>query len=232
MKQTFIIPLVLFILLFSCDTKNHVQKNSLKRQQSAILTEVISKDGFVIKVNIQNDDLSVEVIHGKEKNNIKLANDFGKLTFTSALSIVAYNGEHLRPAKYLICNRKFLIFPFEDWNGNLIFYKIPLKQRSTSSGIDPLFVLEEGYCLFNERSNMLLTYQKDMKEYIISDRSIYLTTLTLFDFGGNEKADEIVFQTPKKLNLPENASPKQVKQDLLSIMSNFYDPSEYNAFFR
>lgn len=232
MKQTLIIPLVLSILLFGCDSRNHVVKQASKKPRSSMLTQVISNGDFKIKVNIQNDDLSVEVIHGKEKNNIKLANDYGKLTFTSALSIVAYNSDQIHLAKYLFCKQEFLIFPFEDWNGNLIFYKIPLKQSSTSSGIDPLFVLEEGYCLFNERSNMLLTYQKDMKEYIISERSIYLTTLTLYDFGSNEKSEEIRFQTAKQLNLPEDASPKQVKQEFLRIMSDFYDTTDFNVFFR
>ena len=218
-------------MLFGCDTTNHVEKNSTKKN-SSILTKAISNDDFKIKINIQSDDISVETIHDKEKNKVKLVNDYGKLSFTSALSIVAYNSDQIHLAKYLFCNQEFLIFPFEDWNGNLIFYKIPLKKRSTSSAINTLSVLHKGHCLFNERSNILLTSQQDMKEYIISERSIYLTTLTLYDFGGNEKSDEIVFQTPKKLNLPEDASPKQVKQDLLSLMSDFYDPTEYNAFFR
>lgn len=231
MKQILIVQLVLFLMLFGCDTTNHVEKNATKKH-SSILTKVFSSDDFKIKINIQSDDISVDIIHDKEKNKVKLLNDYGKLSFTSALSIVAYNGDQIHLAKYLFCNQEFLIFPFEDWNGNLIFYKIPLKKRSTSSGIHPLFVLNKGHCLFNERSNILLTSQQDMKEYIISERSIYLTTLTLYDFGGNEKSDEIVFQTPKKLNLPEDASPKQLKQELLNAMSDFYDPSDFNAFFR
>ena len=231
MKQILIVQLVLFLMLFGCDTTNHVDKNSTKKN-SSILTKAISNDDFNIKIYIQSDDLSVEIIHDKEKNKIKLVNDFGKLSFTSALSIVAYHNDQIHLAKYLFCKGEFLIFPFEDWNGNLIFYKIPLNQRSASSEIHPLFVLNKGHCLFNERSNILLTSEQDMKEYIISERSIYLTTLTLYDFGGNEKSDTIVFQTPKKMNLPEDASPKQVKQELLSIMCDFYDTTEYNAFFR
>jgi hypothetical protein len=231
MKQILIVQLVLFLMLFGCDTTNHVEKNATKKH-SSILTKVFSSDDFKIKINIQSDDISVDIIHDKEKNKVKLVNDYGKLSFTSALSIVAYNGDQIHLAKYLFCNQEFLIFPFEDWNGNLIFYKIPLKQRLTISGIHPLFVLNKGHCLFNERSNILLTSQQDMKEFIISERSIYLTTITLYDFGGNEKSDEIVFQTPKKLNLPEDASPKQLKQELLNAMSDFYDPSDFNAFFR
>lgn len=231
MRQILIVQLVLFLMLFGCDTTNHVEKNATKKH-SSILTKVISSDDFKIKINIQSDDISVETIHDKEKNKVKLVNDYGKLSFTSALSIVAYNGDQIHLEKYLFCNQEFLIFPFEDWNGNLIFYKIPLKKRSTSSGIHPLFVLNKGHCLFNERSNILLTSQQDMKEYIISERSIYLTTLTLHDFGGNEKSNAIVFQTPKILNLPEDASPKQLKQELLNAMSDFYDPSDFNAFFR
>lgn len=232
MKQTLIAQLILFMMLFGCDSRNHVVKQASKKQHSSMLTQVISNEDFKIKVNIHNDDLSVEIIHGKKKNNIELANDYGKLTFTSALSIVAYSAEQIHLAKYLICKREFLIFPFEDWNGNLIFYKIPLKQSSTNSQIHPLFVLNKGHCLFNEKSNILLASQQDIKEYIIAERSIYLTALTLYDFSGNEKSEEIRFQTAKQLNLPENASPKQVKQELLSIMSDFYDTTDFNVFFR
>ncbi|MFM7007583.1 MAG: hypothetical protein ACKOWX_10055 [Flavobacteriales bacterium] len=232
MKQTIIVQIILFMTLFGCDSRNHVVKQASKKQHSSMLTQVIANEGFNIKVNVQNDDLSVEIIHGKKKNNIKLANNYGKLTFTSALSIVAYSGEQIHHRKYLFCKRKFLIFPFEDWNGNLIFYKIPLKHSSTNSQIHPLFVLNKGHCLFNERSNILLASQQDMKEYIIAERSIYMTTLTLFDFGSNEKSDTIVFQTAKQLNLPEDASPKQVKQELLNLMSDFCGPTDFNAFFR
>ena len=232
MKQTLIVQLILFLMLFGCDSRNHVVKQASKKQRSSMLTQVISNGDFKIKVNIQNDDLSVEIIHGKRKNNIKLANDYGKLTFTSALSIVAYNSDQIHRAKYLFCKQEFLIFPFEDWNGNLIFYKIPLKQSSTNSQIHPLFVLNKGHCLFNEKSNILLANQQDMKEYIIAERSIYLTTMTIFDFGSNEKSEEIRFQTAKQLNLPEDASPKQVKQEFLRIMSDFYDTTDFNVFFR
>jgi len=232
MKQTLIVQLILFLMLFGCDSRNHVVKQASKKQRSSMLTQVISNGDFKIKVNIQNDDLSVEIIHGKKKNNIKLANDYGKLTFTSALSIVAYNSDQIHRAKYLFYEQEFLIFPFEDWNGNLIFYKIPLKQSSTNSQIHPLFVLNKGHCLFNEKSNILLANQQDMKEYIIAERSIYLTTMTIFDFGSNEKSEEIRFQTAKQLNLPEDASPKQVKQEFLRIMSDFYDTTDFNVFFR
>ena len=71
MKQILIVQLVLFLMLFGCDTTNHVDKNSTKKN-SSILTKAISNDDFKIKIYIQSDDLSVEIIHDKEKNKIKL----------------------------------------------------------------------------------------------------------------------------------------------------------------
>ena len=34
----------------------------------------------------------------------------------------------------------FLLFPIEDWNGNRIFYKIPLKINSIKDTIYPFFI--------------------------------------------------------------------------------------------
>jgi hypothetical protein len=71
-----------------------------------------------------------------------------------------------------------------------------------------------------------------MREYFISNQSYYLTTLTLYDLCKNKNSDIIEFQTQKEINLPENATPTQVKQQLITAMSNFYDESIYNTYFK
>ncbi len=232
MKQNIFLHLNILFMLFGCNAKNPVEKNSLKKQHCTILTKLITTDDFKIIAKIECDDLSVEIINGKEKNKIKLLNAFGKLSFTSALPIVAYNGDKIHLVQYLFCNQEFLIFPFEDWNSNFIYYKIPLKKNSGSDRIHPLFILKEQFCLFNERSSIILTYRNDMREYFISNQSYYLTTLSLYDLCKNKNSDIIEFQTQKEINLPENASPTQVKQQLITAMSNFYDESIHNTYFK
>jgi hypothetical protein len=124
-----------------------------------------------------------------------------------------------------------LIFPFEDWNSNHIFYKIPLNKKLVSKPIEPLFILKEEYCLYNQRSHVLLSYEQDMQEHIISDESYFLTALHLFDLS-SEAQDDLEFQTQRDLHLPENASPQYVKKQLLEAISTCYEKPIFDAYFR
>ena len=135
MKQNIFLHLNILFMLFGCNAKNPVEKNSLKKQHCTILTKLITTDDFKIIAKIECDDLSVEIINGKEKNKIKLLNAFGKLSFTSALPIVAYNGDKIHLVQYLFCNQEFLIFPFSWISCELLIAEIVEYPFGTKSSI-------------------------------------------------------------------------------------------------
>jgi len=125
----------------------------------------------------------------------------------------------------------FLLFPIEDWNGNRIFYKIPLKINSIKDTIYPFFILKNQYCLFNQRTGVLLAYETLKKEYLIDDKSYFLTDLSLFHLGSSSEMNEIQFRTQKEIGLLENVTPVEVKKHLLDAISVFFDRSIFDAYF-
>jgi hypothetical protein len=218
-------------MFFGCDHNKDITEKANNVQHVSKSTKVISNHDIKVTAIIDGAAISFDIRRGKERQKIKANNKFGKLSFTSTSSIIAYNSDRINLEPYLFCNNKFLIFPFEDWNSNLIFYKIPLNKKLVSKPIDPFFILKEQYCLYNQRSHVLLTYEEDMKEYLISDESYFLTALHLFDLS-SEAQDEIEFQTQRDLSLPENSSPQHVKKQLLKAISTCYEKPIFDAYFR
>ena len=231
MKINIYFAVLLTSMFFGCDHNKDIAEKTIDEQHTSISTKVISNHDIKVTAIIDGAALSFEIRRGKERQKIKVNNKFGKLSFTSTSSIIAYNSDRINLEPYLFCNNKFLIFPFEDWNSNLIFYKIPLNKKLVSKPIDPFFILKEEYCLYNQRSHVLLTYEQDMKEYLISDESYFLTALHLFDLS-SEAQDEIEFQTQRDLNLPENSSPQHVKKQLLKAISTCYEKPIFDAYFK
>lgn len=231
MKINIYFAVLLSTMFFGCDHNKDIAEKTIDEQHTSKSTKVISNHDIKVTAIIYGDAISFEIRRGKERQKIKVNNKFGKLSFTSTSSIIAYNGDRINLKPYLFCNNKFLIFPFEDWNSNHIFYKIPLNKKLVSKPIEPLFILKEQYCLYNQRTQVLLTYEQDMKEYLISDESYYLTALHLFDLS-SEAQDEIEFQTQRDLSLPENSSPQHVKKQLLEAISTCYEKPIFEAYFR
>jgi hypothetical protein len=218
-------------MFIGCDHNQDIAKKTIDVQHLSISTKVISNHDIKVTAIIDGDALSFEIRRGKERQKIKVNNKFGKLSFTSTSSIIAYNSNRINLEPYLFCNNKFLIFPFEDWNSNHIFYKIPLNKKLVSKPIDPFFILKEQFCLYNQRTHVLLTYEQDIKEYLISDESYFLTALHLFDLS-SEAQDVIEFQTQRDLCLPENSSPQHVKEQLLKAISTCYEKPIFDAYFK
>lgn len=231
MKINIYFAVLLSSIFFGCDHNQGIAEKTIDEQHTSKSTKVISNHDIKVTAIIDGAALSFEIRRGKERQKIKVNNKFGKLSFTSTSSIIAYNSDRINLEPYLFCNNKFLIFPFEDWNSNHIFYKIPLNKKLVRKPIEPLFILKEEYCLYNQRSHVLLTYEQDMQEHIISDESYFLTALHLFDLS-SEAQDDLEFQTQRDLHLPENASPQYVKKQLLEAISTCYEKPIFDAYFR
>jgi hypothetical protein len=231
MKINIYFAVLLSFMFFGCDHNKDIAEKTIDEQHTSKSTKVISNHDIKVTAIIDGAALSFEIRRGKERQKIKVNNKFGKLSFTSTSSIIAYNSDRINLEPYLFCNNKFLIFPFEDWNSNFIFYKIPLNKKLVSKPIEPLFILKEEYCLYNQRSHVLLTYEQELKEYIISDESYFLTALHLFDLS-SEAQDDLEFQTQRDLHLPENSSPQHVKKQLLEAISTYYEKPIFDAYFR
>jgi hypothetical protein len=231
MKINRYFAVLLIAMFFGCDHNKESKEKTIDAQHASKSTKVISNQEVKVTAIIDGAAISFDIRRGKERQKIKVNNAFGKLSFTSNASIVAYKNDRINLEQFLFCNNKFLIFPFEDWNSNLIFYKIPLNKKLVSNPINPFFILKEQYCLYNQRTQVLLTYEQDMKEYLISDESYFLTALHLFDLS-SEAQDEIEFQTQRDLSLPENSSPQHVKKQLLKAISTCYEKPIFDAYFK
>jgi len=91
--------------------------------------------------------------------------------------------------------------------------------------------LKNQYCLFNQRTGVLLAYETLKKEYLIDDKSYFLTDLSLFHLGSSSEMNEIQFRTQKEIGLLENVTPVEVKKHLLDAISVFFDRSIFDAYF-
>ncbi len=201
-------------------------------QNENFLEKRLSNGETDVIIKIKNDQILFEIVKNKKSKLIYAINEFGKLSFSSYSPIVSYFGDSIKSMDHVFYKNKFLIFPFEDWNGNQFFYNIPLSVTSSIDSISPLIILKEQYCIFNQRTGVLLSYKKLIEEHLIDDKYFYTTELIQFHVGGDDdKITRYQFNTQKEIYISEDISIIEFKEQLLSIVNDFYDKSIYEAFF-
>ena len=228
----FNICIFLLTILVSCNGNDKRKLNQKSNSQKMTFeTRSISNENFKVKINLEDEKISFEILKGKNKKVVRVKNTYGKLSFTSSLPVISYKGDSIQVIEHFFYKNDFLVYPLEDWNGNRIFYKISLNENSINDKVEPLFILKEQYCLFNQSTGTVLMYEKLNKEYFIDQRSYYLTKFNLIHFDNN-KVDNIQFHTQKEIGIVENLSPVLVKKQLLEAIGEFYEMSFLEAYFK
>lgn len=228
--------LLLLLLFASCSDHSNTGSNTVilekpLAEKNKSLSKEFRNGDVKIKAVLNGEIISFEISQGSKKTSLRGINEIGKITFSNSLPFVSYNGDDVTNSGYLFHRNEFALLPFEDWNGNRIIYKIPLQPNKKNDSIRALVILKERYCLFNQRTSTLVTYDISDKEYLISDQSYFLTNIKLFHLA-TYMFDEVDFCTQKELSISEESSPEELKKNLLSAMKAFYTPEVYNAYFK
>jgi hypothetical protein len=225
--------LLILIFFTDCTSKSEEKRMNLGGAQGDnIQTKEFSSGNLKIRAKIDNEGISFEVFNDTNSKTYFGINEFGKLTFSNCSPFVAYNENKITTTNFVFLNGKFALLPFEDWNGNQIIYSIPLELKNNFDSIPVLAILKERYCLFNERTGTLLTYNVQDREYFISEQSYFISEFNIYHFKGDTLAYKIGFYTQKQLNIPEEISPNTFREVILGGIQSFYQKEVFNAYFK
>ncbi len=195
---------------------------------------IVKNSQVQVTVHLESNNLYFEIVRGKFKYRVTAVNEIGKISFSNSKTILSYLGTAFSKVDYILHKTEFLLFPVQDENGKMIYYRIALDlENGTSTSALPYIVMRGQFALFNQKTAKMLIYEQIKQENNRTKKMYYVTNFNIYHLDKSEKENYREFySTEKSVGVSLNLTPLALKVKMMDLLIDFMPNYTIENYFR
>lgn len=218
-----------FLVMLTITNANAAISDSTSNQ-----IRIVKNAQVQVSVHLESNNLYFEILRGKVKYRVTAVNEIGKISFSNSKTILSYLGNAFSKVDYILHKTEFLLFPVQDENGKMIYYRIALDlENGSSTSALPYILMRGQFALFNQKTAKMLVYEQIKQENYRTKKIFYVTNFNIYhlDKSENENYREF-YSTEKSVGVSLNLTPLALKVKMMDLLIDFMPNYTIENYFR
>ncbi len=219
----------IFLFMFGITRTNAAISDTSSNQ-----VRIVKNSQVQVTVHLESNNLYFEIVRGKVKYRVTAVNEIGKISFSNSKTILSYLGNAFSKVDYILHKTEFLLFPVQDENGKIIYYRIALDlENGSSTSALPYILMRGQFALFNQKTAKMLIYEQIKQENNRTKKMYYVTNFNIYHLDKSEKENYREFySTEKSVGVSLNLTPLALKVRMMDLLIDFMPNYTIENYFR